>query len=92
LYKTVYPFTAFGIPNSTCAGYASSIGTLATEINQLRSQIDNSLITKTNKIKDRKTTSEVFVWGYKSREHRTKKQIDQNNDVLQTIENESAYQ
>lgn len=92
IYKTVYPFTAFGIPNSTCAEYASSIGTLATEINQLRSQINNSLITKTNKIKDRKTTSEVFVWGYKSREHRVAKQTNENNDVLQTIENESAYQ
>ena len=92
LYKTVYPFTAFGIPNSTCSGYASSIGTLATEIGQLRNQIDNSLITKTNTIKDRKTTSEVFVWGYKSREHRVTKQTNQNNEVLEIIENESAYQ
>lgn len=91
-YKTVYPFTAFGLPDSTCAGYASSIATLATEIDQLRGQINSSLINKTNKIKDRKTTSEVFVWGYKSRENKINKQINQNNDVLQTIENESAYQ
>jgi hypothetical protein len=92
LYKTVYPFTGVGFPDSTCAGYASSIATLATEIDDLRSQINNSLISKTNDIKDRKTTSEVFVWGYKSREHKIKKQKNQNKSVQEIIEGETAYQ
>jgi len=52
----------------------------------LRSQIDSDLITKTNTIKDRKTTSEVFVWGYASREHKVQDQIDINNTVINTIE------
>ena len=92
LYKTVYPFIGVGFPDSTCAGYASSIATLATEIDDLRNQINNSLITKTNDIKDRKTTSEVFVLGYKSREHKVKKQKNQNKSVMEIIEGESAYQ
>lgn len=93
LYKTVYPYLGAGpfFPDSTCAGYASSIATLANEIDDLRDQINNSLITKTNNIKDRKTTSEVFVWGYKSREHRIKKQKDQNKSVIEIIDGESAY-
>ena len=46
----------------------------------------SDLITKTNTIKDRKTTSEVFVWGYASREHKVQDQININNTAINTIE------
>ena len=57
----------------------------------IKGQIDNALISDTNEVKDRKTTSEVFVWGYGSREHKVQDQIDNNTSVINTIEGQSAY-
>lgn len=87
IYRTVFnnPLVP-SIPPTICAERTAEIITLANEINTLRSQIDSDLITKTNTIKDRKTTSEVFVWGYASREHKVQDQININNTAINTIE------
>jgi|TARA_Y100000289_G_C3923731_1_gene152017 hypothetical protein len=79
-------------PTSICAARTAEIEALANEINTLRSQIDNTLISNTNDVKDRKTTSEVFVWGYGSRENKIQDQIDINTSVINTIEGQSGYQ
>ena len=87
IYRTVFNNAlAPATPPTICADRTAEIIILANEINVLRSQIDSDLITKTNTIKDRKTTSEVFVWGYASREHKVQDQIDINNTVINTIE------
>ena len=69
-----------------CTSVTEQVEILVNEINVLRSQIDNDLISKTNIIKDRKTTSEIFTWGYESREHKVQGQIDINNTAINTIE------
>ena len=79
-------------PTSICAARTAEIIILANEINTLRSQIDNTLISNTNDVKDRKTTSEVFVWGYGSRENKIQDQINTNTSVINTIEGQSGYQ
>ena len=87
IYRTVFNDTLNpATPPTICADRTAEIIILANEINVLRSQIDSDLISKTNTIKDRKTTSEVFVWGYASREHKVQDQIDTNNTVINTIE------
>lgn len=87
IYRTVFNNPLLpAVPPTICATTTAEIIILANEINVLRSQIDSDLITKTNTIKDRKTTSEVFVWGYASREHKVQDQIDINNIVINTIE------
>lgn len=73
-------------PTSLCADRTAEIITLANEINTLRSQIDTDLISKSNVVKDRKTTSEIFVWGYSSRDHRIEDEIDINNSAINAIE------
>lgn len=92
LYRTVFYNPLFPPPNpiGICTDRTEEIIILANEINVLRSQIDSDLITKTNTIKDRKTTSEVFVWGYASREHKVQDQIDINNTVINTINTPTA--
>ena len=93
IYRTVFNDTLNpATPPTICAERTAEIETLANEINTLRGQIDNSLISDTNTVKDRKTTSEVFVWGYGSREHKVQDQIDINNSVISTIEGQSGYQ
>ena len=95
IYRTVfydpltYPTGPEAEPITFCAYKTGQIITLANEINVLRSQIDIDLISVTNTIKDRKTTSEVFVWGYASREHKVQDQIDINNTVINTINTSS---
>jgi len=79
-------------PPTICATRTAEIDALATEISTLRSQINNALITNTNTIKDRKTTSEVFVWGYKSRDKKVNSFVSNNDSVISTIKNESAFQ
>ena len=93
IYRTVFnnPLSP-AIPPTICADRTAEIITLANEINTLRGQIDNALISDTNDVKDRKTTSEVFVWGYSSREHKVQAQIDINTSVINTIEGQSGYQ
>ena len=93
-YRTVFedPLNPIFPPSTICADRTAEIVTLANEINTLRGQIDNALISDTNVIKDRKTTSEVFVWGYGSREHKVQSQIDTNTSVINTIEGQSGYQ
>ena len=87
IYRTVFNNPLLpAVPPTICATTTAEIIILANEINVLRSQIDSGLISKTNAIKDRKTTSEVFVWGYASREHKVQDQIDINNTVINTIE------
>ena len=92
IYRTVFndPLSP-ATPSTICADRTAEIITLANEINTLRGQIDNALISDTNEVKDRKTTSEVFVWGYGSREHKVQDQIDNNTSVINTIEGQSAY-
>ena len=91
LYRTVFDNPLFPPnPIGICTDRTEEIIILANEINVLRSQIDSDLITKTNTIKDRKTTSEVFVWGYASREHKVQDQIDINNTVINTINTPTA--
>ena len=85
-YNSLFPADPIGI----CTDRTEEIITLANEIYVLRSQIDSDLITKTNTIKDRKTTSEVFVWGYASREHKVQDQIDINNTAINTIDKSSS--
>lgn len=79
-------------PPTICATRTSEIDTLATEINTLRSQINNTLITNTNSIKDKKTESEIFVWGYKSRENKSSSLKQSNDSVIGIINGESAFQ
>jgi len=92
IYRTVFndPLSP-ATPSTICADRTAEIITLANEINTLRGQIDNALISDTNEVKDRKTTSEVFVWGYGSREHKVQDQIDNNTSVINAIEGQSAY-
>ena len=91
IYRTVFNNPLFPpSPIGICTDRTEEIIILANEINVLRSQIDSDLITKTNTIKDRKTTSEVFVWGYASREHKVQDQIDINNTVINTINTPTA--
>ena len=73
-------------PVGICSSTMKQIKILANEINVLRSQINSDLISKTNTIKDRKTTSEVFVWGYESREYKVQDQININQTVIDTLE------
>jgi len=92
IYRTVfnnplYPAT----PTTICADRTAEILTLANEINTLRGQIDNTLISNANSVKDRKTTSEVFVWGYKSREHKISSSVSENNSVISTIESQEEF-
>lgn len=91
-YYTVFNGLLPPTPPTICATRTAEIDALATEISTLRSQIDNALITNTNTIKDRKTTSEVFVWGYKSRDNKVNSFVSNNNTVISTIKNESAFQ
>ena len=92
IYRTVFNNPSFpAIPPTICAQRTAEILVLASEIDELRSQIDNSLISDTNKVKDRKTTSEVFVWGYDSRKHKVQDHIDANTLVINAIEGQSAY-
>lgn len=90
IYRTVSISTSiFALPPDPigiCSSTMEQVTVLANEINVLRSQIDDDLISKTNTIKDRKTTSEVFVWGYESREYKVQDQIDINNTAINTIE------
>lgn len=79
-------------PPTICATRTSEIDTLATEINTLRSQINNTLITNTNSIKDKKTESEIFVWGYKSRENKASSLKQSNDSVIGIINGESSFQ
>ncbi len=91
IYRTVFNNAlAPATPPTICTDRTEEIIILANEINVLRSQIDSDLITKTNTIKDRKTTSEVFVWGYASREHKVQDQIDINNTAINTIDKSSS--
>lgn len=86
IYKSVFN-AGLASPPTICADRTAEILALANEIDALRTQIDRTLITNTNTIKDRKTTSEVFVWGYKSRDHKIQNQINANNTAIGTIEN-----
>ena len=92
IYRTVFndPLSP-ATPSTICADRTAEIITLANEINTLRGQIDNALISDTNEVKDRKTTSEVFVWGYKSREHKNSSSVSENNSVISTIESQEEF-
>jgi HAMP domain-containing protein len=90
-YYTVF-YDGFASPPTICATRTAEIDALATEINTLRSQINVALIVNTNTIKDRKTSSEVFVWGYKSRDKKVRNFTSNNDTVMSTIRNESAFQ
>lgn len=90
-YYTVF-YDGFASPPTICATRTAEIDALATEINTLRSQINVALIVNTNTIKDRKTSSEVFVWGYKSRDKKVRNFTSDNDTVMSTIRNESAFQ
>jgi hypothetical protein len=91
IYRTVFD-NPLVLPNpiGICTSVTEQVLILANEIYVLRSQIDSDLITKINTIKDRKTTSEVFVWGYASREHKVQDQIDINNTAINTIDKSSS--
>lgn len=91
-YYTVFNGLLPPTPPTICATRTAEIDALATEISTLRSQINNALIANTNTIKDRKTTSEVFVWGYKSRDKKVNSFVSNNDTVISTIKNESAFQ
>lgn len=91
-YYTVFTGLIPPTPPTICATRTAEINVLATEINTLRSQINNTLITNTNTIKDRKTTSEVFVWGYKSRDRKVSSFVSDNDSVISTIQNETEFQ
>lgn len=54
-----------GGASSTCAGYASSVSSLLTEISQLRTQRD-SYLTDINLLKSGKTDEELLYWGEKN--------------------------
>jgi len=92
IYRTVFndPLSP-ATPSTICADRTAEIITLANEINTLRGQIDNALISDTNEVKDRKTTSEVFAWGYKSREHKISSSVSENNSVISTIESQEEF-
>lgn len=79
-------------PSTICATRTSEIEALALEISALRSQINSALISNTNTIKDRKTASEVFVWGYKSRDRKISSFVTDNNNAISAIQNESTFQ
>lgn len=79
--------TIFGIGSTAaCQAITNEIVVIAAEIADLRSQIDYTLMNKINKVKDRKTESEVFLWGYKSRDHKIETIRDNNDDTINTIE------
>ena len=92
IYRTVFnnPLNP-ATPTTICADRTAEILTLANEINTLRGQIDNTLISNANSVKDRKTTSEVFVWGYQSRENKISSSISENNSVISTIESQEEF-
>ena len=83
-YYTVYSGNPF-IPITDCAECTAVITQAAADIATLRSQLDTTLIDNTNKIKDRKTESEVFVWGYKSRDSRVDSYRTTNNETIDTL-------
>lgn len=92
-YRTVFNYPLLpATPPTICATCMSEVQTLASEINTLRSQIDNALISNSNSIKDKKTESEIFVWGYKSREKKASSIKQSNNSIIDTINNESSFQ
>jgi hypothetical protein len=70
-----------------CSDCNVAISQAAADIATLRSQLDTALIESTNKIKERKTESEVFVWGYKSRDSRIDDYRTTNNSTLDTLNN-----
>ena len=93
IYYTVTNDPLFpATPSTICATRTSEIQALALEISALRSQINSALISNTNIIKDRKTASEVFVWGYKSRDKKTNSFVTDNNNAISAIQNESTFQ
>lgn len=87
-YKTVYyndaHWTSMGGSGdgvTICSGYASSITTLISEIQTLQSQVDRNLISDANTLKDKKSDSELFVWGQKRRETKLKEQKTENDNI-----------
>lgn len=96
IYKTVFynPLsTSFPQPDPTtlCQTTMNEVSQLANEIQQLRSQVDEDLINSTNKVKDRKSTSELFVWGYESRGSKVKSFIDDNDAVIEEVSNQQNF-
>ena len=83
-YKTITynPFhQTFANGETICSGYASSITTLISEIQTLQSQVDQNLISDTNTLKNKKTDSELFVWGQKRQETKLQQQKTENDNI-----------
>ena len=74
-----------GNGETICAGYASSITNLIVEIENLQSLIDTNLITDTNTLKDKKSDSELFVWGQKRQETKLEAQKTSNENTKTLI-------
>jgi|SaaInlV_120m_DNA_3_1039746.scaffolds.fasta_scaffold05296_2 hypothetical protein len=74
-----------GVGTAQCAQCTAEIEQAAADIDDLRSQINQSLIEETNKIKDRKTASEVFVWGYGSRDSKISSSKSDNKNAIDTL-------
>lgn len=70
---------------AACQAITDEIVVIAAEIANLRSQIDYTLMNKVNKVKDRKTESEIFLWGYKSRDAKIDRFAKNNDDTIDTI-------
>lgn len=84
LYRTVNGLTQFLVPDSTCAGYASSISNLALEIDALR-KLRNQNLTPLNKIKDDKTGEEVLRWGEKQSDIEISQTKNNIKDALKNV-------
>jgi hypothetical protein len=84
-FRTITGLSTTGASIATCVGYAASINALGEEIGELRTQIDNDLISSTNSIKKKKTESEMFVWSYRSTDTSLNEQKDSNQSIINTI-------
>lgn len=79
------------VPSNGCLDAIGIVSSLAAEISDLRSSIDNQLITDTNAVKDEKTEYELFAWSYKSTDQRVANKKAQTQNVISIIDNQSAF-
>lgn len=88
-YRTITGAAAttapIGFNTATCSSAVSTIVSIAADISNLRSQINDSQINASNDIKTKKTESELFDWGYGSSGNQINSQISKNQGVINSI-------
>ena len=93
-YRRFTGFLANGItPSSACAGYATSIYNLFSEISDHRQQINNynSIRGTVRQIKEKKTEKELNLWSLQHDSQKMSAQANSDTQLRDTIMNEPIF-